>query len=240
MTRGGEDGSTGSATPTWARVVIYGGAALALLIIGATIGLLLGRAEVLGERATPEPGPVDVGFAQDMSVHHLQAVTMGNWVRDHSDNSHVRQLGFDIASAQLGEVGTMEGWLTLWDKPLQATGEYMTWMDDGSHDHGATSGDGDGDEAESEAPMPGMATSDELARLRSLSGEELDVYFLQLMHRHHLGGVDMAEYAVEHARVPAVRQLAQSMLDSQGAELEIMENMLAERDAEPLPFESGG
>ncbi|MBA0125218.1 DUF305 domain-containing protein [Haloechinothrix sp. YIM 98757] len=223
----------GAGTVTWPRVVIFAGVALALLLVGATAGLLLGRAELLSEPSTPEPGAVDVGFAQDMSVHHHQAVTMGNWVRDHSTDPRVRQLGFDIASAQLGEAGTMEGWLTLWDEPLAAPGAYMTWMDDGEHGHGQASSGGDD---ETEAPMPGMATSDELARMRSLSGTELDVYFLQLMHRHHLGGVDMAEYTVDNAEIPAVRRLAQSMLDVQGAEVEIMENMLADRDAEPLPF----
>lgn len=49
------------------------------------------------------------------------------------------------------------------------TGESMTWMRDAS-DHEMRAG----------APMPGMASTDELARLRSLSGRELDVYFLQL------------------------------------------------------------
>ncbi|SNR77106.1 Uncharacterized conserved protein, DUF305 family [Haloechinothrix alba] len=235
--RGGAGASAarGGGTATWARVVIVSGAALALLLVGATAGLLLGRAELLSEPRTPEPGAVDVGFAQDMSVHHQQAVTMGNWVRDHSTDPRVRQLGFDIASAQLGEVGMMEGWLTLWDEPLAAPGAYMTWMGDGEHGHGHGQASSGGDD-ETEAPMPGMATNDELARMRSLSGTELDVYFLQLMHRHHLGGVDMAEYAVNNARVPAVRRLAQSMLDVQGAEVEIMENMLADRDAEPLPF----
>jgi ABC-type multidrug transport system fused ATPase/permease subunit len=91
-------------------------------------------------------------------------------------------------------------------------------------------GTGTGDTA-----MPGMATSEELARLRALSGEELDVYFLQLMLRHHQGGLPMAEYAVEHATVPVVATLAQTMVDGQEYEIGLMESMLAERGAEPLP-----
>ena len=52
--------------------------------------------------------------------------------------------------------------------------------------------------------MPGMATEEELAGLRSLSGTAFDVEFLRLMIRHHQGGREMAEYAAKHAAVPAV------------------------------------
>lgn len=226
-TRSGDGALTGS--PDWARWVVFGAAGLALLLVGATLGLLIGRTGAPAG-AAQAPSEVDVGFSQDMSVHHLQAVTMGNWVRDHSTDPAVRQLGFDIASTQLGQVGQLEGWLTLWEKPQQALGEYMTWMPEG-HDHGGVpmSAPANG------APMPGMANSAELKKLRSLSGKRLDVYFLQLMLRHHLGGVPMAEYAAEHASIPAVRRLAQSMLESQGAEMETMKRMLADREAKPLP-----
>ena len=42
--------------------------------------------------------------------------------------------------------------------------------------------------------MPGMATSDQLRALRAASGEQMDVLFLQLMLRHHEGGVIMLQY----------------------------------------------
>src|SRR5205814_1698430 len=69
-----------------------------------------------------------VGFAQDMSVHHLQAVTMANWARDHSTDPEIRQIAFDIQSTQLEQVGRMKGWLMLWGQPEQAIGAYMKWM----------------------------------------------------------------------------------------------------------------
>ena len=83
--------------------------------------------------------------------------------------------------------------------------------------------------------MPGMATTEELEKLESLRGPEFDVYFLQLMLRHHEGGAGMAEYAAQHASLPAVRQLADNMLKSQGTESELMRAMLANRNAQPLP-----
>lgn len=225
-------------TPLWSRVVIVGAATLAVLLVGATIGMLL--TQTMSEEPTaaqPAADSVEVGFAQDMSVHHLQAVTMANWARDHSTDPRIKQLAFDIGSTQLEQVGRMKGWLMLWDQPEQTTGEYMTWMtgpgghgdhgDHGSMDTVATAGD---------APMPGMATNDELARMRALSGTELDVYFLQLMLRHHQGGTEMAEYTQERTPMPAVDALITSMLSSQGAEMDLMRDLLAERDAKPLPF----
>lgn len=216
------------ATPAWARVVIFAGSALVLLLIGATVGLLIARSELVDTAAGQLPGPVDIGFAQDMTVHHNQAVTMGNWARDHSEDPEVRQLGFDIASTQLQQSGQMQGWLTLWNEPSQAIGEYMTWMPE--EHHAAFKGGSDG------AQMPGMATSAELKKLRSLQGERLDAYFLRLMLRHHQGGAPMAQYAAKHALLPATRTLAQSMVDSQGAEMDTMRHMLRERGAQPLPF----
>lgn len=231
-------GSTGAGAPGWARAIILGGSALALLLIGATVGLLIGRAETPTE-SVPTPGPVDVGFSQDMSLHHRQAVEMGNLAYVRSDDTEISQLGFDIAATQQGQVGSMQGWLALWEAPGQAPGEVMSWMPhDSGSGHGSHGSHGSMDHAmgASDAVMPGMATSEEMRTLRSLSGEKFDVYFLQLMLRHHEGGVPMAEYAVEHAKVPAVRALADSMLESQGAEIVLMKTMLESRGAEPLPF----
>jgi uncharacterized protein (DUF305 family) len=87
--------------------------------------------------------------------------------------------------------------------------------------------------------MPGMATDSEIARLRALQGTESDIYFLQLMIRHHQGGTAMMEYAAEHATNPVVRNFAQKMADSQSAEISVMTQMLQERGAEPLPAPAG-
>ncbi|ASR37816.1 DUF305 domain-containing protein [Prauserella marina] len=235
-----EGGSTAVVTeepirPTWSRYVIFGAATLAVLLVGATIGMLLTQSKEDPGPATPDADSVEVGFAQDMSVHHLQAVTMANWARDHSTTPAINQLAFDIASTQEEQVGRMKGWLMLWNQPEQAIGPYMTWMEEsGGHAHaGGTTGTAP---TTGGAPMPGMATESELSKLRSLSGEELDVYFLQLMLRHHEGGTEMAQYTYDHSSTPAVRALTKSILDSQGTEIILMQQLLAQRGATPLPF----
>ena len=225
--------------PAWSRWVIIGGTLLAVLLIGATAGMFLTRAVDGGSSAaTPAAGSVEVGFAQDMSTHHLQAVTMAGWARDHSADPEIRQLAFDIERTQLEQVGRMKGWLMLWDQPEQAIGAPMRWMTEPMSGHGEMPG-------MSAAPvsvnpsgaalMPGMATDAELAKLRSLSGKQLDVYFLQLMLRHHQGGTAMAQYAAAHSNLTALKALVNSMLTSQGAEMDQMKLMLSARGAQPLP-----
>lgn len=218
-------------TPTWARSLIYTAAALAVLLVGATIGLLIGRAQVPEADPGPKPGKVDIGFCQDMSVHHRQAVEMADIARDRSTDQEIIGIAFDIAHTQQGQMGRMQGWLTLWDAPSQAPGELMTWMRDG-HDHDHMSNAPNADEG---VPMPGMATDAEMLKLKKLSGKKFDVYFLQLMLRHHQGGTDMASYTAVYANVPAVQSLAQSMVDSQGAEMLTMKDLLKHRGAKPLP-----
>jgi uncharacterized protein (DUF305 family) len=126
----------------------------------------------------------------------------------------------------------MQGWLSLWGLP-RTGGEVMAWMG-GSAEHGAGHAGHDAAAADG-AVMPGMATETELAELRSLTGTAFDVRFLQLMTRHHQGGLEMAEYGRDHASVPAVRRLAESIAETQAAESTTMAGMLRERGGTPLP-----
>ncbi|MFL6116469.1 MAG: DUF305 domain-containing protein [Catenulispora sp.] len=227
---GARDGSsTASATtperrwPRWPRLVVAVGLALALLLAGAALGLLIAPSR---DASVPGADSVDVGFAQDMSVHHEQAVEMAAWERDHTTDPVLRQLAFDIETGQLAQIGRMQGWLALWQAPGQRAGPHMTWMSAGGEHAGHGSG---------LARMPGMATDQELAALRAASGTTLDVKFLQLMLRHHEGGVDMARYAADHATVPEVRALAAQIVAAQTAESDYMRTLLAQRGAQPLP-----
>lgn len=214
--------------PRWLTALLAAGALLAAALLGATGGLLL--ADTQDNGSAESPNAVDVGFAQDMTVHHLQGVTMASWVRDHSSDPAIRQLAFDIESGQTEQVGRMQGWLGLWSRASLPSGEHMAWMSDAGHaSHTQETPDDAG------RPMPGMATTKELARLRSLSGSELDVYFLQLMIRHHQGGGPMMRAALDKAAMGEVRNLAEKMLTAQTAEIEAMTAMLTVRGTKPLP-----
>ncbi|MBP2476753.1 uncharacterized protein (DUF305 family) [Crossiella equi] len=216
------------------RVVIATVAVLAVLMLGAAGGLLIDLPGRGTSDAAPAADSVDVGFAQDMSVHHLQAVEMSAMASDRSQDKLIRELAFDIESTQLEQVGRMKGWLSLWGRPEQTpTGKYMEWMKDAPAAHGHVP------PKPGESPgiytMPGMATQEEMSKLRRLTGVEFEVFFLQLMRRHHIGGVEMATYGRNNAKLDVVRNLAKNILEAQHAELDLLDKRLAERNAEPLP-----
>jgi uncharacterized protein (DUF305 family) len=210
--------------------------AVGLLVAGGGLAVAFG----IGRTDTPTADSVDAGFSRDMSRHHLQAVEMADLAQTQSQDVEVRRLAFDIAATQTNQAGRMQGWLALWGLPASSS-DVMGWMTEGGgHDMGGMSGMSgmsavDPAAAADGAVMPGMATETELADLRGLTGPAFDVRFLQLMTRHHQGGLEMAEYGEEHASLPAVRSLARSIAQSQTAETTTMEQMLRARGGNPLP-----
>jgi uncharacterized protein (DUF305 family) len=213
-------------TPRWMRFVIGGAVVLSVLLLAGALGMYVRSAQGAGPGATS----VDVGFSQDMSVHHRQAVQMAGLARDRSTDPAIRSLAFDIETNQLEQVGMMQGWLSLWNQAPLPTGRYMTWMPNESMP-GMPGMSG----AAGMTSMPGMASPPELDRLRAAQGTQLDVLFLQLMLRHHQGGVPMANYAAQHAETAQVRNLAQKIVIAQSSEAEYMTQLLAQRGAKPLP-----
>lgn len=209
----------------------------ALLIIGGVILLVLGfGAGVLLSPDEPDrtpPNTTDIGFAQDMSAHHAQAVEMSGISLTGTTDPAVQRLAYDILTTQQSQIGRMQGWLQMWGAPARGSEGYMAWMPADEH-----SGHGGHEHAheDSDRPMPGMATTAEIQQLRDAKGAAQDTLFLQLMLRHHEGGVPMLEYGAEHAATTEIRVLAGQMLVAQQGEARLMTDMLTARGAEPLPM----
>lgn len=249
--------STGTAPAGRSRgltTLLLVAAAVVLLLVGATLGLAL-SGTFRSEPANPDTASVDAGFARDMIVHHDQGVLMAHYAEQNTQDPEIGVMAYDIGYTQTDQIGQMQGWLSLWDLPETTDAARMSWMGGDAHDGhdmgamtagttagsslaggsgaaGATGSTAAGGET---ALMPGMATNSEIARLQGLRGTESDIYFLQLMIRHHQGGQPMMEYAAEHATNPVVRNFADKMVQTQSAEIAVMTQMLAERGAEPLP-----
>ncbi|MFN2478814.1 MAG: DUF305 domain-containing protein [Pseudonocardiaceae bacterium] len=212
----------------WIRWFVCAGVLLAVLLLGTALGMFL-----TGGSAQLKGGAVDVGFAQDMSVHHRQAVLMAGQARDRSTDPAIRLIAFDIETNQLQQIGQMQGWLSLWNAAPLPNGRYMTWMAGTSSMPGMAHGTGPA--TVGAEMMPGMASAADLQRLQASSGGPFDVLFLQLMLRHHQGGTPMAGYAAEHADSAQVRNLAEKIVISQGAESDYLAQLISQRGAQPLP-----
>ncbi len=195
----------------------------------ALLALLVG-AVVFVYQLIPRPpadASAEAGFLRDMSDHHAQAVEMALILHDRTVDAELQMVTIDIATTQQGQIGTMQGWLDLWD--LLPTGDDppMAWMD-----HPVTDG-----------LMPGMATSEEIEQLRTLAVDQAEIRFLQLMIRHHQGGVEMAEALLARSDQDEVTTLARGIVASQQSEIDAMNTMLQARGqapiTDPLPTEDG-
>jgi uncharacterized protein (DUF305 family) len=63
-----------------------------------------------------------------------------------------------------------------------------------------------------------------------------DIFFLQLMIRHHRGGVDMAQAEFNTGSAAAVTRQALQLVNEHGNEIGQMTALLTTLRAEPLPF----
>jgi uncharacterized protein (DUF305 family) len=194
------------------RVVVVAVAAGALLALGATVGAALeGHSSEASVSVGQTPNAVDIGFSQDMIVHHEQAVLMAQLVRNRTKDPKIAALAAGIEDDQLLDVGALRGYLALWHAPMLPAGPPMQWM----ADHVAMT------------TMPGMATTAQLNALRTATAPALDRMFLQLMLRHHDGGQVMLADATAHAGVDVVRALAARMAFDQRQESQTIAALLA-------------
>jgi len=191
------------------------------LVLGLAVLIAAGGLIFAWTRLPHNPGNTspEAGFLRDMQAHHSQAVQMAMTIRDRTADEQLKALATDMAFAQAGEIGLMQGYLDAWKLPYSGPDAPMTWM-------GHPLADGE--------LMPGMASEDDLAKLSSLPVDQAEVLFLQLMIRHHQGGVEMAQALLDRSDNAMVRDLAQRIIRAQDNEIATMNTFLEQRGAQPI------
>ncbi|WP_433715510.1 DUF305 domain-containing protein [Nocardia sp. CA-084685] len=206
----------------WFRVGALASVAFVLVVLGAAL-----RPLVLPEEPTAASilNAVEIGFAQDMTAHHQQALIMVQRL-DRGVDPTVLRLAQQLSDAQRIEIGTMLGWLRLADaSPLSA--HPMAWM----HTDAATSQHHSNTSHANSDAMPGMATTAELDALAAARGHNAETLFLQLMFRHHQGGLAMARAADELLTSGPVKETARSMFQSQSQEAGVISLLLTQLES---------
>lgn len=154
----------------------------------------------------------DVMFAQMMIPHHQQAVEMSDIMLAKKDISpEVTELATKIKQAQAPEIETMTSWLEAWGELVTPEGGIE------GHDMGSMGGG-----------MEGMMSEDQMAELEAADGEDATRMFLESMTEHHNGAVDMAQEEIDNGKSPEAVALAETIMQTQQAEIEEMEELLAE------------
>ena len=181
---------------TWPRVLVLG---LALAFLGGAIGYLIGH------RGDRDPlSSTDVGFMQDMSAHHEQAVQMSIILLGKDDvDRELHAFAMEIILGQRYEMGIMNATLDRFGHTSEQGPTAMAWMG----------------EPVAAAEMPGLATDEQMDQLREAQGEDAEALWIALMSEHHLGGMHMADYEVRHGQDRTVRNVAEEMLKTQRGEV---------------------
>ena len=195
--------------PWWQRPMNIAIVVVTAALIAGMIGWLIAdsRSEVASSDA-------DVGFLQDMSEHHRQAVDMSfSFLTRPDTDPRLQTVARAIIFEQSVEIGLMLQLLGEMDAPSVAEeGQSMAWMG-----HPMDSSE-----------MPGMASEADLDRLASAEGAAADELFVELMSAHHQGGIEMATEAAERAENDEVRRFASAWATNQRAEIVELEGLLAE------------
>lgn len=151
-----------------------------------------------------EYNAADTMFASMMIPHHEQAVEMSDMLLAKDDvDERVAELAERIKAAQAPEIDQMEAWLDDWGMPSGAE------MGDMRH--------GDG-----------MMSEDDMAALESATGDDASRLFLEQMIQHHEGAIEMAEAEIADGINPDAVALAETIVETQAAEITEMRELLAD------------
>jgi len=186
-----------------------------IIVMLVTVGLLAGMVGwLIGDARddTVAKSDADVGFLQDMRVHHEQAIEMSNIYLDLPDvDGGLGIVARDIVFGQSIEIGLMVQLLRDMEAPTESEeGQAMAWMGMPGPD----------------SAMPGMASANDIERLATLSGAEADQLFVDLMVAHHQGGIDMMNEVLQRGENPFVLGYAAAWAKSQAEEITEMQNLL--------------
>jgi uncharacterized protein (DUF305 family) len=181
--------------PSWVQIV-----ALVVAVAFATGSLVY----YLDHREQ-DPNSADIGFLDDMGLHHQQAIFMSFAYFKNTTARQLANTATEIVTSQAGDMRVMGRLRGDWpESDGNDEGTVMEWMG-------------------MKMPiqqMPGFATEAELNDLDTLRGRPLDDHFTAVMIRHHLGGIEMAREALKRANVDAVKDLARSIITLQNQEID--------------------
>ena len=144
----------------------------------------------------------DVTFATEMVQHHAQALVMVDLTVGRELDPDFQRLTESIRDAQAPEIEVMADWLVGWGEEVPAT--------DRDHVNAEHGHEADGD----------------LQALEAAEGDEFRALWLEQMIEHHEGAIEMAETEVAEGQDQAAIDLAETIISTQGAEIEQMEDLL--------------
>jgi uncharacterized protein (DUF305 family) len=172
----------------------------------AALALLLAGCGDDSPSTTPDDAAfneADIQFATGMIPHHASALVMVDQLAGEDVSPELADLGERIRAAQAPEIEQLADWLVAWGEPVPETDR------DHAHAH-----DMDGEGMDGDLGLEGM------------SGAAFEEHWLEMMIEHHEAAIDMAEAEIEDGESDEAVDLAGSIVESQQAEIDQMEQLL--------------
>jgi len=154
----------------------------------------------------PKDAQFDLRFIDGMILHHQGAIAMAEAVLQNSQREEMNQLAEAVIAAQQSEIDQMQQWRQAW---YPSAGAELV-MYDAQMGH-------------TMAMTPEMQTAMMMDGNLGQADAEFDLRFINAMIPHHEGALAMAEEVLEKSDRPELRQVAQSILDTQQAEIDQMQ-----------------
>lgn len=156
---------------------------------------------------------IDAIFIENMIPHHEDAIEMSELALELAKTEEVKTLATAIINAQQEEITTMRAWYETWfEKEVpQNSAEYITGY---SMVHGGTMM-GNGVMGRNGIDMEDLREA-----------ENFDEEFLAQMIPHHESAIMMAYMLLRTTSREEMQTLAQSIIETQSAEIELMQTLL--------------
>ncbi|MCY6491201.1 DUF305 domain-containing protein [Leptolyngbya sp. GGD] len=209
------------------KILLYSFAGL--LTSSTVIGLLnISRIESLSAAPTsqtpanrshspqqPIMGQVDRHFIERMIPHHEEAVEMAQLASSRAKHSEIKRLAASIIQDQTREINQMRTWYKAW------YGTNVPAVSSGMGRMGNRSGMMGNHSDRMGMHQSGMSMEMDLQALKN--APDFDREFIRQMVPHHQMAVHMAQMLLNRTNRPDMRNLAQSMIKSQTAEITQMQ-----------------
>ncbi len=147
----------------------------------------------------------DLRFIDAMIPHHQGAVEMAKQAQQKSKRPEIKKLASEIIKAQDKEIAQLKQWRTAWYPKASSTPVA----------YDAKTG--------KTVPMPHEQMQGMMMNMDLGSADtEFDLRFINAMIPHHESAIAMGKDALSKSKRPEIKKLAQSIIDSQQAEINQM------------------
>ena len=182
--------------------------AIAMLFVA---GFAYGACGGDDDEASPTADETDGAFIAQMVPHHESAIEMATMAQDEAEHADIRKLADDIVAAQEREIDDLE---TIHERIFGVPLSGAEHGDLGMNEH-----------------MMGMDADMQQLEMAGM----FDQMFIDMMIPHHQGAIRMARVELAEGQDAELKEIAQTIIEAQSAEIDQMNRWREQWYGEPSP-----